>query len=128
MGWCSATEIMDAAVEAADRAVATAWQIATGAEGARTPMLANALRVRPELRAELDETLRPFVRTIADKLRDGDWDCIEESDYYDRFGPEMQGMTDEEFYQHQVRVFSENEDPEGFSAWVTVWEAQNRGR
>lgn len=128
MGWCSATEIMDAAVEGALRSITAAWQIASGNENAKTPAYANALQQRPELRTELDQVLRPFVRTIAAKLRDGDWDCIEESNYYDRFGPEMQGDTDDEFYQRQVRTYGEAEDPEGFASWLTTWEAQNRGR
>lgn len=127
MGWCSATEIMDAAVEGALRTVTAAWQIASGQEHVKTPAFANALQRRPDLRATLDETLRPFVRKVADKLRDGDWDCIEESDYYERFGPEMLGLTDDEFYEHQVRHFAECEDPEGFNAWLKVWEGQNRG-
>jgi hypothetical protein len=128
MGWCSATEIMDAAVEGALRSIAHAWQIASGHEHAKTPAFANALQARPDLQTTLDETLRPLVRSVADKLRYGDWDCIEESDYYERFGPEMQGETDEEFYQRQVRHFAECEDPEGFAEWLKVWEAQNRGR
>ena len=128
MGWCSATEIMDAAIEGAERAIAHAWQIASGEENVRTPAFANALRERPALHATLDATLRPFVRAIATQLREGDWDCIEESDFYDRFGPEMQGMTDDEFYQRQVRVYAEAEDPEGFTEWTKRWEAQNRGR
>lgn len=124
MGWCSATEIMDAAVEGALRTVTHAWQIASGHEHAKTPAFANALQVRPELAAELDETLRPFVRIIADKLRSEDWDCQEGSKYYDRFGPEMRGLTDQEFRAYQAEAL----DPEDFAAWLKKWEGQNRGR
>lgn len=118
MGWCSATEIMDAAVEAADRAVAAAWQIATGAEGARTPMLANALRVRPELREKLDEVLRPFVASIAAKLRDGDWDCIEEADAFDRFRQEMLGYDHQQMTDWYRERLHEADDPETISMWA----------
>jgi len=107
MGWCSATEIMDAAVEAADRAVTAAWQLASGNEGARTPVFANALQADPSLRAKLDDVMRPFVAAIAEKLRDGDWDCVEESHHFDRFRQEMLGHNDDdmaEWYREQLSV------------------------
>lgn len=97
MGWCSATEIIDNALEAADRAVAAAWQIASGNEDARTPEFANALNADPTLRAKLDDILRPFVVEIATKLRDEDWDCEQDSDYFDRFPQELTGWTDTEY-------------------------------
>lgn len=111
MGWCSATEIMDAAVEAADRAVAAAWQIASGNEGARTPALANALNADPALREKLDEVLRPFVASIAAKLRDGDWDCIEEADAFDRFRQEMLGKGDAQMIRWYRDQLKEQDDP-----------------
>lgn len=111
MGWCSATEIMDAAVEAADRAVATAWQLASGSEDARTPALANALNADPTLREKLDEVLRPFVATIAAKLRDGDWDCIEEADAFDRFRQEMLGKGDTQMIRWYRDQLKEQDDP-----------------
>jgi hypothetical protein len=111
MGWCSATEIMDAAVEAADRAVAAAWQTASGSDGARTPAFANALQADPSLREKLDEVLRPFVAAIASKLRDGDWDCIEESDAFDRFRQEMLGYDDDRMINWYRERISESDDP-----------------
>lgn len=112
MGWCSATEIMDAAVEAADRAVAAAWQIASGAEGARTPEFANALQDRPRLRGTLDDVMRPFVASIAEKLRDGDWDCIEEADAFDRFRQEMLGYDDDQMIDWYRDKINELDDPQ----------------
>lgn len=115
MGWCSATEIMDAAVEAADRAVAAAWQLASGNENARTPAFANALQADPDLRGKLDEVMRPLVAAIAAKLRDGDWDCIEEADAFDRFRQEMLGYDDlrmERWYRERVQDAAADDDLE----------------
>jgi hypothetical protein len=115
MGWCSATEIMDAAVEAADRAVAAAWQTASGSDGARTPAFANALQADPSLREKLDEVVRPFVAAIASKLRDGDWDCIEEADAFDRFRQEMLGYDDlqmERWYRERIQDAAADDDLE----------------
>lgn len=111
MGWCSATDIMDAAVGAADRAVAAAWQLASGSEDARTPALANALNADPTLQAKLDDVLRPFVATIAAKLRDGDWDCIEEADAFDRFRQEMLGKGDTRMIRWYRDQLEEQDDP-----------------
>lgn len=111
MGWCSATEIMDAAVEAADRAVAAAWQLASGNESVKTPALANALNADPTLREKLDEVLRPFVATIAAQLRDGDWDCIEEADAFDRFRQEMLGKGDTQMIRWYRDQLKEQDDP-----------------
>jgi hypothetical protein len=112
MGWCSATEIMDAALNGATQMVAHAWQIASGLEDAKTPALVNAFQERPALRAELDDVLRPFVATIAAKLRDGDWDCIEESDYFDRFRQEMLGYSDDQMIDWYRKQISEQDDPD----------------
>jgi hypothetical protein len=111
MGWCTATTIMDAAVEAADRAVAAAWQLASNNEGARTPAFANALRADPTLRAKLDDVMRPFVAAIAEKLRDGDWDCIEEADAFDRFRAEMLGYDDDRMIEWYREQLAETDDP-----------------
>ena len=100
MGWCSATEIIDSAIEAAERYLAAGWQIASGQASVRTPAFANALNENPYLREELDEVLRPIVARIAEKLRDQDWDCIDESNYFDRFPMEMQGWTKQEYAEH----------------------------
>lgn len=92
MGWCSATEIMDAAVDAAERAakaaVAQVYEQAVVLEktdDGRPPHHNATVMVN------VDEVLRPFVARIAEKLRDGDWDCIEEAAHFDRFRREMLG-------------------------------------
>lgn len=106
MGWCSATEIMDTAIRAALRLVTSA---------------------QPQLRADLlvtDELLRPFVRSVAQELRDGDWDCIEDSNYFERFAPEMYGDTEEQFYWRQVENFRNY--PEEFAHWLNGWRDQGR--
>lgn len=118
MGWCSATDIMDAAVEAADRAVAAAWQLASGNEDARTPVLANALSADPTLREKLDAVMRPFVASIAARLRDGDWDCIEEADAFDRFRQEMLGYDDQRMTEWYRDRLYEADDPETITQWA----------
>jgi erythromycin esterase-like protein len=118
MGWCSATEIMDAAVEAADRAVAAAWQTASGSDGARTPAFANALQADPSLREKLDEVMRPFVAAIAAKLRAGDWDCIEEADAFDRFRAEMLGYNHEQMTDYYRERLYEADDPDSITRWA----------
>lgn len=94
MGWCSATEIMDAAVGAADALLAS-------------------MRPEPEVfnRQAVDEVLRPFVAAIAAALRDGDWDCIEEADAFDRFRQEMLGYDDERMADWYREQLAEIEDP-----------------
>jgi hypothetical protein len=132
MGWCSATEIMDAALEGADRAVAAAWQMASGNEGARTPALANALQEDPSLREKLDEVLRPFVSTIAAKLRDGDWDCIEEANEFDRFRQEMLGYDHDQMVQWYRDRLNESDDHTQFAEYAERlayhMQESNRGR
>lgn len=91
MGWCGATEIMDTALNAAEAAVKAA--IEGYAQG-------NA--DTQAIQARIDEVLRPFVEKIATALRDGDWDCIEESEYYDRFAQEMHGESDQEYENRLV--------------------------
>ena len=118
MGWCGATEIMDAAVEGALRSITHAWQIASGNEDARTPAYANALRDRPRLQETLDETLRPFVAQIATVLRQGDWDCIEESDYFERFRQEMLGLDHEEMTRWYRDRLYEADDTEEIAKWA----------
>lgn len=106
MGWCSATEIMDTALEAA---------------------LELLVSAQPQLHPDdhaVDELLRPFVRRVAQELRDGDWDCIEESNYFDRFGPEMYGVLEDEFYRIQVENFRDR--PEEFARWLDGWRKQGR--
>lgn len=104
MGWCSATEIMDTAIEAAEDALE---QLGT---------------VLVDATVDVERELRPFVRKLATTLRDLDWDCVEESDYFDRFGPELLGLTDAQFRAHQAEVF--HDEPERFAAWLAEWRQQ----
>lgn len=100
MGWCSATKIMDTAVSAALEAVrrtVTAVLLAQGEPD--TPARSEAVEEIASS-AELDAVLSPFVAAIADKLRDGDWDCIEESDYFGRFPQEMLGHDDRQYQEY----------------------------
>lgn len=100
MGWCSATEIMDTALKAALTAVDRTVTAVLDAQG-EPPSAGRADAVAEILNSEeLDGVLSPFVATLARKLRDSDWDCIEESDYFDRFPQEMLGMDDREYAAH----------------------------
>jgi hypothetical protein len=110
---------MDAAVEAADRAVTAAWQLASDNEHARTPAFANALQADPTLREKLDDVMRPFVAAIAEKLRDGDWDCIEEADAFDRFTQEMLGYDNrrmERWHRERIADAAADDDLAGLRA------------
>jgi hypothetical protein len=89
MGWCSATDIMDVALAAADAAMEHVLK-RVSQDGA------NAADV---IMYERDDILRPFVAQLATKLREEDWDCIEESDFFDRFPQEMLGHDDAEYRQ-----------------------------
>jgi hypothetical protein len=100
---------MDTALDAATAAVAAMWQIATDQEDARTPAWANDVNERPELRAKLDDALRSFVATLAERLRAEDWDCVNESRYFDRFAQEMLGHTDSEHRAWLVEMVKDND-------------------
>jgi hypothetical protein len=65
----------------------------------------------------VDKALRPFVAKLAAVLRDQDWDCIEESQYFDRFPQEMLGANDQEY---EVRLRGELADATeyGMSDWI----------
>lgn len=80
MGWCSATAIMDTALKAAEAAVGHVLDLGAGA--------------RRDVERATNEALRPFVALLASELRDGDWDCIQESDYFRQFPQEMLGYDD----------------------------------
>jgi hypothetical protein len=85
MGWCSGTEIIDTAIKAADELLVEAYE-RLGVDPDRVKL--------EDLRPHLDEVLRPFVSQMAEKLHEGDWDCEDESEYFDRFPQEMLGHTD----------------------------------
>lgn len=87
MGWCSATEIMDKALGEAIKAVDSAYRVGVG--GGNIP---NAV-----LDSMTTETLRPFARAVAKVLHGQDWDCVEESEFFDRFPQELLDMDDDEY-------------------------------
>ena len=96
MGWCSATDIMDVAVSAAEEAVVAAVRAIVGPEA--TPLTSA--------RTEVDAALRPYVARIAEQLRDGGWDCIEEAADFDRFRQEMLGFDHTrmvEWYREKIK-------------------------
>jgi hypothetical protein len=114
MGWCSATEIMDAAVEAAEQAAYAMLNKAAQHYGFEPE------HTKTEAKPLIDDTLRPFVAKIAEALRDGDWDCIEESDYFDRFRQEMLGYDDEAMIGWYRDRLAEVDDAERVSEYSTA--------
>jgi hypothetical protein len=89
MGWCSATEIADTAIREAEKLVRAALS------KARVPNYDNVPQA--VLDSTMDELLRPFVRAIAKMLHDSDWDCVEESEYFNRFPQELLDLGDREY-------------------------------
>lgn len=107
MGWCSATEIMDTALDAAEQYLIKAYEL-MGVDPERVTL--------DDVRPGLDGVLSPFVATIAETLRNNDWDCMDESRYFDRFAQEMLGLNDSEFKAWLVEKVS---DSDGDEEWVT---------
>lgn len=114
MGWCSGTEIMDAAVEAADKLL----------EGAYGALGVDSERVTLEdIRPQMDELMKPYVRTIARKLHDGDWDCVEEANAFERFPQEMYDYDDREYetwLRERLKDASEYGEAEDVLLWSTA--------
>lgn len=109
MGWCSATDIVDSAIEMTD----AVYEIPPGLNGENEGWLRN----------RVDQIMRPHVRAIADKLRNEDWDCESESQHYERFGPELTGLTDAAFRAKMANDM----DSEEFAHWLAnVWIPQGR--
>lgn len=52
------------------------------------------------------ETLRPFVRAVAKSLHDGDWDCVEESEFFGQYPQELLDMDDDEYVGWLVEQLS----------------------
>lgn len=105
MGWCSATQIMDAALAGAEAAISAVLGVEVHQRNADGSICVSTNVGNPipeEMQEKVDAALRPFVATIADMLRDGDWDCITESQYYDRFAQEMHGEDDREYANRLV--------------------------
>jgi hypothetical protein len=65
MGWCSATYIFDTAIEAA-------YKLQRETLGSNRPA--------PDFP---NQALIKFAKTIRDELEDGDWDCQNESEYWE---------------------------------------------
>lgn len=96
MGWCSATEIMDWAIQMADDAVAAVLG-ATTEDG--------------EVKSRIDDAIRPLVAALATKLHDEDWDCEQDSDHFDRFPQEMLGYDDHEYARWLGEQLQDQRDP-----------------
>lgn len=111
MGWCSATEIMDTALDAAEKAARAALAAHNNLEPDEVDPLLE------EHRARLDEALRPFVASLAERLRADDWDCVDESRHFDRFRQEMLGHTDSE---HRAWLAERVKDSDGDEKWATA--------
>lgn len=114
MGWCSATEIIDTAIKAAE----AAWEVA--GDVTENPHLDS-----PDNRARLDDALRPFVATLAAKLRDQDWDREQDSDYFQRFPQEMLGHSDPEHQDWLVETIRDTAGTEDWDHWVGALAAHN---
>lgn len=66
MGWSSATQIFDEVIAAADE------------------MLSDTI-VDEASAKEAEFLMERFADRVADELRDGDWDCEDDSKYFERF-------------------------------------------
>jgi hypothetical protein len=113
MGWCSATEIMDALIESVDKVAAEMSGPAAG---------------EPEIVAATDDLIRPVVARVATALRDGDWDCIEESTYFDRFRQEMLGYDDEAMIGWYRDRLTEGDDPQAIATYSQAMIELMKGR
>lgn len=116
MGWCSATEIIDTAITAADDVLEHAY-----AELGVDPDRVTLGDVRPTL----DDVLRPFVSTLAAKLRDADWDCEQESAYFERFPQEMLGYDDRQYRGWLADQISDATGTDRWDFWVGHMAALN---
>lgn len=110
MGWCSATEIMDTALGAADAAVTAAFRAGAGAGNIPDVILESLVT----------ETLRPFVSAVAKILHDGDWDCVEESIFFNRFPQEMLNMDDREYESWLVEQIDDAETGSEYQIKLTA--------
>lgn len=117
MGWCSGTDIMDDALKAAEHLAAAVWAIAytAGAEGTEGDM--DKVITDVQVRAKLDDVMRPYVRRIARKLHDGDWDCVEEAEEFARFPQEMLDHDDREHETWIRERITEADSSEEVLAW-----------
>lgn len=116
MGWCNATELVDAVIGALDAAYDAGYVEYAAING-------HAVAIRRG-GTERERELRSLVRLIATRFRDDDWDCVEESDFYDRFGPELRGETDVEHVVRQYQTFED--EPLRFVEWLDRFRAAGR--
>ena len=98
MGWCSATEIFDIAIDMLEKVVREFSGPAAGEQS---------------ITDAVDDLIRNDVRKLAEKLRDSDWDCTDESEYYDRFAQEIEGWSDAEYAEYLANKISEDNDTDG---------------
>jgi hypothetical protein len=116
-----------AAVEAAEKLAAEVWQLVHAAHGAQpVESLDKAREGNEELQAHLDDVLRPFVRRIARKLHDGDWDCVDEADAFDRFPQEMYDYDDQEhaaWIRERLADATEYDEPGDVLRWSMALKA-----
>lgn len=123
MGWCSATQIMDTALGAAEKAVTEAFRL-VGAD----PDPASL----EEIGKKLDDVLRPFVAALARKLHAEDWDCEPDSVYFERFPQEMLEMDDSDFRGWLVEKVGDTDGDQHWADMLTAFNAktkeQNNGR
>lgn len=96
MGWCSATEIIDWAIQMTDQAV----QVALGDEPDK------------ETEERVDKAISYLVGALARKLHDEDWDCEQDSDFFERFPQEMLGYDDRRFEEWVRDELKHEKDPE----------------
>jgi hypothetical protein len=85
VGWCSGTQVFDAAMEIIEKVVKEFSGPAAGEQS---------------ITDYVDDLIRDDVRKFAQFLRDQDWDCTSESEYYERFAQEIEGWTDDEYYDY----------------------------
>lgn len=119
MGWCSATEIIDAAIAGAEAAVKAVVETIGDPAGAQS------------FESVVDDALRPFVRTVAAKLTADDWDCQQDSDYFARFPQEMLDLDNKQFVDWIVEQMdgAEGEALAAYSSMLTMaLEARDNGR
>jgi len=85
MGWCGGTDFADLAISEAEKLVRAALGSMPGVN---------------DVHPVIDELLRPFVRAIAHQLNEEDWDCVEESEYFERFPQELLDHSDREYEEY----------------------------
>jgi hypothetical protein len=114
MGWCGGTEIMDAAVQALDEVLKGAYD-ALGVDSERVTL--------DDIQDHLDDLARPFVRRIAKMLHQGDWDCVNEAEAFDRFPQEMYDHDDQEHAAWLRDRIRDSDEVHEFEKWTAALRA-----